>query len=151
MIADNGVEISGSVHSYQETREAYGTLETRHKLPYGLSFSQKWNTDNTLTTDVTHSDNLVRGLTLAFEGSFSPQSGIRNGRVRASYGQEYVQVNSHVNLDLAGTFVFASAVIGWEGWLAGYKTAFDTRKCQLVTNNFVLGYINKDIAITTHV
>lgn len=149
---DNGVEFSTAGHSNQETGKVFGSLETKYKVPeYGLTFSEKWNTDNTLYTDVTHSDKLVKGLKLTFEGSFAPQSGNKNGKVRASYGQDLVQVNSDVNLDLAGPIVNASAVVGWEGWLAGYQTAFDTQKGKLVTNNFALGYTNKDIAVTTNV
>lgn len=149
---DTGVEFSTSGHSNQETGKVFGSLETKYKVPeYGLTFSEKWNTDNTLSTDVTHADKLVKGLKLTFEGSFAPQSGNKNGKVKASYGQDLVQVNSDVNLDCAGPIVNASAVVGWEGWLAGYQTAFDTQKAKLVTNNFALGYTNKDIAVTTNV
>lgn len=149
---DSGVEFSTSGHSNQDSGKVFGSLETKYKVPeYGLTFSEKWNTDNTLSTDVTHTDTLLKGLKLTFEGSFAPQSGNKNGKVKASYGQDLVQVNSDVNLDLAGPVVNASAVVGWEGWLAGYQTAFDTKQGKLTTNNFTLGYTNKDIAVTTNV
>lgn len=149
---DTGVEFSTSGHSNQETGKVFGSLETKYKVSeYGLTFSEKWNTDNTLYTDVTHSDKLLKGLKLTFEGTFAPQSGNKTGKVKASYGQEFVQVNSDVNLDLAGPIVNAAAVVGYEGWLAGYQTAFDTQKAKLLTNNFALGYTNKELAVTTTV
>jgi len=147
-----GVEFSTSGHSNQESGKVFGSLETKYKVPeYGLTFSEKWSTDNTLFTDVTHTDKLLKGLKLTFEGTFAPQSGNKSGKVKAAYGHELVQVNSDVNLDLAGPVVNASAVVGYEGWLAGYQTAFDTQKAKLVTNNFALGYTNKDLAVTTNV
>lgn len=149
---DTGVEFATSGHSNQDTGKVFGSLETKYKVPeYGLTFSERWNTDNTLSTDVTHTDKLLKGLKLTFEGSFAPQSGNKNGKVKASYGHDLVQVNSDVNLDLAGPVINASAVVGWEGWLAGYQTAFDTQKAKLVTNNFAIGYTNKDIAVHTNV
>lgn len=37
--------------------KASGSLETKYKMKdLGLSFSQKWNTDNTLTTEITLED-----------------------------------------------------------------------------------------------
>jgi len=149
---DTGVEFSTSGHSNQETGKVFGSLETKYKVPeYGLTFSEKWNTDNTLYTDVTHTDKLLKGLKLTFEGTFAPQSGNKTGKIKTSYGHDLVQVNSDVNLDLAGPVINASAVVGYEGWLAGYQTAFDTQKTKLVTNNFALGYTNKELAVTTTV
>jgi voltage-dependent anion channel protein 2 len=149
---DTGVEFSTTGHSNQDTGKVFGSLETKYKVPeYGLTFSEKWNTDNTLSTEVAHTDKLLKGLKLTFEGSFAPQSGNKNGKVKAAYGHDLVQVNSDVNLDLAGPIINASAVVGWEGWLAGYQTAFDTQKTKLVTNNFAIGYTNKDIAVHTNV
>jgi len=149
---DTGVEFSTSGHSNQETGKVFGSLETKYKVPeYGLTFSEKWNTDNTLFTDVTHTDKLVKGLKLTFEGTFAPQSGNKTGKIKTAYSHDLVQVNSDVNLDLAGPVINASAVVGYEGWLAGYQTAFDTQKTKLVTNNFALGYTNKELAVTTTV
>lgn len=149
---NTGVVFSTSGHSNQETGKVFGSLETKYKVPeYGLTFSEKWNTDNTLSTDVTHADKLLKGLKLTFEGTFAPHTGNKNGKVKASYGHDLVQVNSDVNLDLAGPVVNASGVVGYEGWLAGYQTAFDTQKVKLVTNNFALGYTNKELAVTTTV
>jgi len=149
---NTGVEFTTSGHSNQESGKVFGSLETKYKVAeYGLTFSEKWNTDNTLSTDVTHTDKLLKGLKLTFEGTFAPQTGNKNGKVKVAYGHDLVQVNSDVNLDLAGPVVNASAVVGYEGWLAGYQTAFDTQKGKLVTNNFALGYTNKDLAVTTNV
>ena len=45
----------------------------------------------------------------------------------------------------------ASAVIGHQGWLAGYQMAFDTGKSKLTKNNFSLGYSLGDFVLHTNV
>jgi len=56
-----------------------------------------------------------------------------------------------VNIDLKGPLINASAVLGYQGWLAGYQTAFDTQQSKLTTNNFALGYTTKDFVLHTAV
>ena len=41
----------------------------------GLTFTEKWNTDNTLGTDITIEDQIVKGMKLAFDTQFAPQTG----------------------------------------------------------------------------
>lgn len=50
-------EFNTSGSSNTDTGKASGSLETKYKMKeLGLSFSQKWNTDNTLATEVTVED-----------------------------------------------------------------------------------------------
>uniref|UniRef100_A0A8C0DL12 Non-selective voltage-gated ion channel VDAC3 n=1 Tax=Balaenoptera musculus TaxID=9771 RepID=A0A8C0DL12_BALMU len=49
----SGVEFSTSGHAYTDTGKASGNLETKYKIcNYGLTFTQKWNTDNTLGKEI---------------------------------------------------------------------------------------------------
>lgn len=41
----------------------------------GLTFTEKWNTDNVLNTEITIEDQITSGLKLAFDTSFAPQTG----------------------------------------------------------------------------
>ena len=41
----------------------------------GLTFTEKWNTDNVLNTEITIEDQITKGLKLAFDTSFAPQTG----------------------------------------------------------------------------
>jgi voltage-dependent anion channel protein 2 len=72
----SGVEFNTAGHSNQDTGKVFGSLETKYKVKeHGLTFSEKWNTDNTLTSEVSVEDQLVKGLKLSFDGSFAPQTG----------------------------------------------------------------------------
>lgn len=52
---------------------------------------------------------------------------------------------------MAGPTVHAVAVLGYEGWLAGYQLAFDTAKSKVTQNNFALGYKAGDFQLHTNV
>lgn len=148
----SGIEFNTAGHSNQESGKVFGSLETKYKVnDYGLTLTERWNTDNTLFTELAVQDQLLEGLKLAFEGSFAPQSGNKNGKFKVAYGHENVKIDSDVNVDLAGPLINASAVLGYQGWLAGYQTAFDTQKSKLTTNNFALGYTTKDFVLHTAV
>ncbi|XP_055917954.1 voltage-dependent anion-selective channel isoform X2 [Eupeodes corollae] len=148
----SGIEFNTSGHSNQDSGKVFGSLETKYKISdYGLTLTEKWNTDNTLFTEVAMQDQGAKGLKISFEGTFAPQSGNKNGKFKVAYGQENVKVDSDVNVDLAGPLVNAAAVFGYQGWLAGYQTAFDTQKSKITTNNFALGYTTNDFVLHTSV
>lgn len=77
----SGVEFNTAGHSNQDNGKVFGSLETKYKVKeYGLNFSEKWNTDNTLTSEVSIENQLVKGLKLSFDGSFAPQTGYAGAR-----------------------------------------------------------------------
>lgn len=50
-------EFTAGGSSNLDTGKALGNLETKYKIKdYGLTFVQKWNTDNTLGTEVSMED-----------------------------------------------------------------------------------------------
>lgn len=58
-------EFNTSGSSNTDSGKASGSLETKYKMKeLGLSFSQKWNTDNTLATEVTVEDQVRGSLSL---------------------------------------------------------------------------------------
>ena len=62
-----------------------------------------------------------------------------------------MNVGCDLDFDMAGPTVHAAAVLGYEGWLAGYQLAFDTAKSKLTQNNFALGYKAGDFQLHTNV
>ncbi|XP_012234328.1 voltage-dependent anion-selective channel [Linepithema humile] len=139
--------------SNQDTGKVFGNLETKYKLKeYGLSFSEKWNTDNTLATDVSIADKLLKGLTLGYSCTFTPQTGNKTGKLKTAYKHENVSANADFDLSLsAGPLVYASAVVGYQGWLCGYQASFDSQRNKLTRNNFAVGFTASDFAVHTAV
>jgi len=148
----SGVEFTSGGSSNTDSGKVDGSLETKYKFKeYGTTFTEKWNTNNQLSTTVDVQDKILKGLKLTFDSTFSPQTGAKSGKVKAEYKHDLVTVNSDVDLNLGGPLVNASAVVGHKGWLAGYQLAFDTGKSKLTKNNFCLGYSVGDFVLHTNV
>ncbi|XP_075965943.1 non-selective voltage-gated ion channel VDAC2 isoform X2 [Anarhichas minor] len=148
--SQSGVEFNTSGSSNTDTGKAAGSLETKYKMKeLGLSFNQKWNTDNTLATEVTVEDQLTQGLKVALETSFVPNTGKKSGKLKTAYKRDFVNLGCDV--DFEGPIIHAAAVLGYEGWIAGYQMAFDTAKSKLAQNNFALGYKAGDFQLHTNV
>ncbi|XP_048479469.1 voltage-dependent anion-selective channel isoform X1 [Plutella xylostella] len=150
--SENGVEFSSGIVNNQESGKVFGSLQSKYAVKdYGLTFTEKWNTDNTLATDITLADKIAVGLKVTLEGTFAPQTGSKTGKLKSSYVTDLAAFNVNADLDLNGPIVDAAAVLHHQGWLAGVFTQFDTQKTKFSKNNFALGYQSKDFALHTNV
>lgn len=146
-----GVELTTGGTSNSESGKVVGNLETKYKIKeHGLTFTEKWDTDNKLTTVLDVQDKLLNGLKLTLDTSFLPQTGAKSGLVKAEYKHDLLCLNTDMDLNLDGPTVNGSAVIGHQGWLAGYQMAYDTNKSKLTKNNFGLGYSKGDFTLHTN-
>ncbi|GAB5578499.1 voltage-dependent anion-selective channel protein 2 [Prionailurus iriomotensis] len=131
----SGVEFSTSGSSNTDTGKVTGTLETKYKwCEYGLTFTEKWNTDNTLGTEIAIEDQILK----------------KSGKIKSSYKRECINLGCDVDFDFAGPAIHGSAVFGYEGWLAGYQMTFDSAKSKLTRNNFAVGYRTGDFQLHTN-
>lgn len=150
--AKNGVEFVTSGSSNNDSGKVFGSLETKYKYSdYGITLSDKWTTDNVITTNIAVEDQLAKGLKLEFDASFAPNTGKKSAKIKSAYKQDYVHCTGDVDFDFAGPAIQASAVAGYEGWVAGYQAAYDTAKSKLTANNFSFGYRSDDFNIYTSV
>merc|ERR1712109_35364 len=128
-----GVEFTTEGTSNSENGKVAGALESKYKFKeHGLTITEKWNTDNKLSTKVDLQDKIMKGLKLTLE---------------TEYKHDLLSVNTETDLTLEGPTINGSAVIGHQGRLAGYQMAFDTNKSKLKKNNFALGYVKGDCTI----
>jgi len=93
----SGVEFKTAGSSNTDTSKVAGSLETKYKRSeYGLTFTEKWNTDNTLGTEITVEDQIAKGLKLTFDTTFSPNTGKKSGKVKTAYKREFVNLGVDV-------------------------------------------------------
>ncbi|NXG02844.1 VDAC3 protein, partial [Sakesphorus luctuosus] len=150
--SSSGVDFNAAGSSNTDTGKASGSLETKYKMKeHGLTFTQKWNTDNTLGTEIALEDKLAEGLKVALDTTFVPNTGQKSGKLKTSYKRDYINLGCNVDIDLAGPTIYGWAMLGYEGWLGGYQMAFDTAKSKLSQSNFALGYKAKDFQLLTNV
>nr|XP_034492274.1 voltage-dependent anion-selective channel protein 1-like [Marmota flaviventris] len=127
--SENGLEFMSSGSANTETTKVKGSLETKYRwTEYRLTFTEKWNTDNTLGTEITVEDQLARGLKLTFDSSFSPNTGGKNAKIKTGYKREHINLGCDVDFDIAGPSIRGALVLGYEGWLTGYQMNFETAK-----------------------
>jgi voltage-dependent anion channel protein 2 len=147
----SGVEFTASGSSNHDTKNFLGNLETKYKWnDYGITFTEKWNTDNQLATEVSVEDQLVKGLKLSFDTQFVPQTGKKSGKIKTEYKHENIHTNLDVDFNFTGPTVFGAAVVGYGGWLAGFNVALDTAKTAstlLSQRNFAVGYAKNDLTL----
>jgi len=147
---DTGVEFTSGGSSTIDSGKVAGNLETKYKVSdLGLTFTEKWSTDNTLSTTADLQDKLVPGLKLTLDTAFSPSTGVKSGKLKTEYKHEAATMTADMDLGLSA--INATAVVGHKGWLAGYQTCFDLSKSAVTKNNFGLGYTAKDFVLHTSV
>jgi len=145
---DSAVEFNTGCTSNQDTGKVHGNLETTYKLKdYGVTFTGKWNTDNVLNTEISIQDQIANGLKITGNILFSPPTGSKTAHITAAYKHEACAVNADVDIKPAGPQLTASAVLGYQGFVGGYQTKFDLRDSKLLSNNFALGFSNKDFVL----
>jgi len=145
-----GVEFTSGGSSNLDSGNVTGTLETKYKLAdYGVAFTERWNTDNTLAAEITIQDQIAKGLKLTLDSTFAPQSGKKTGIIKSEFKHDSVTVNADV--DLNASAVHGSAVAGYQGWLAGYQMSFDLSKSKLTRNNFSIAYAAQDFSLHSNV
>uniref|UniRef100_A0A8C5KYK0 Non-selective voltage-gated ion channel VDAC2 n=1 Tax=Jaculus jaculus TaxID=51337 RepID=A0A8C5KYK0_JACJA len=128
----SGVGFSTSGSSNTDTGKVTGTLETKYKwCEYGLTFSEKWNTDSTLGTEIAIEDQICQDLKLTFDTTASPSMGKESGKIKSSYKRECIHLGCDVDFDFAGPAMHGSAVFGYEGWLAGHQMTPDRAESEL--------------------
>ncbi|XP_015679656.1 voltage-dependent anion-selective channel protein 1 [Protobothrops mucrosquamatus] len=150
--SENGLEFTSSGSANTETSKVTGSLETKYRWKeYGLTFTEKWNTDNTLGTEITLEDQLTHGLKLTFDSSFSPNTGKKNAKIKSGYKREHINVGCDMDFDIAGPSVRGAFVFGYEGWLAGYQMTFETAKTRITQSNFAVGYKTDEFQLHTNV
>lgn len=71
--------------------------------------------------------------------------------MKSAFQNDVVALNCDVDLDANGPLISASAVVGYQGWLGGYQTQFDTQKSKLTKNNLALGFSTGDFILHTNV
>lgn len=149
---NNEIDFNFTGEHNTDIQKSLGTLEAKFKsAPYGLTFVEKWNTDNILKSEVTVEDQLVKGLKLTFDTSYSPASGKKGALLKTAYKHDKVYWNNDIDFDFAGPVLHSALVFGHQGWLAGVQATFDTAKSKLTHNNFAVGYQANDFTIHTNV
>jgi len=148
---EGGVEVNtGGTHTLESGKVA-GNLETKYSCKeYGVTATEKWTTDNVLSTDIAVENKIANGLKTTLSGSFAPNTGKTKAVLKNNYKCDFTNINADTTLDVAGPMVSGAVVGGFKDWLFGYQMAFDSQKSKLTKNNFAVGLVHKDLTLHTY-
>jgi len=147
--AANGVDFTAEGAHNTDSGNVAGSLETKYKhADYGVTFSEKWNTDNVIATNITVDNKLAKGLKVDFESTFAPLTGKKSAKVKTAYqASDYLHTTADLDADFAGPTVHGSGVFAYNGWHAGYQASYDTANSKLVKNNVSVTYKGGDFVL----
>ena len=112
-----------------------------------MTFSEKWNTDNVLATEITIEDQLAKGLKLTFDTTFAPNTGKKSAKIKSAYKHDYIHTTADVDFDFAGPTIHGSTVVGYKGFMAGYQASYDTANSKLTSSNIAVAYKSGDFVL----
>jgi hypothetical protein len=109
-----GVEFTVNGTSNNDTGRVNASLETKYLFrDWGFTLKEKWNTDNTLATELSLEDQLLKGSKLAFSANFAPQSGKKAGTIKSSLKADHFNASADIDFDYGGALFHGSAVLGY--------------------------------------
>merc|ERR1711964_110944 len=101
-----------------------GLLEAKYAdKPSGLTLTQTWNTVNALDTKIELNDAIAKGLKAEVLGSFLPASQNKGAKFNLHFKQANFHGRAFFDL-LKGPTANVDAVIGQDGFLAGFSAAY---------------------------
>jgi len=145
--ASNGVAFTTKGASCLDSGIVNGSLETKYKACGDVTFTEKWSTDNKLSTEVSMDNQLCAGSNVSILTTFAPNTGKKTGQLKTSYKRDNINATLDTDFNFSGPLLQGSAVVGYEGWLAGYQFAFDSSAKALTKNNFALGFTGEDMQL----
>ena len=97
-----------------DTARVGGNLELKTKRcpGTGTQLTTKWNTENVISTSLSLQDKLLDGLSLTLDSTYSPDTGSKNGRLKAEFASPAVLMALDTDLNLSGPVINTSAVLG---------------------------------------
>ena len=65
---------------------------------YGVTITEKWNTENVLGTVLEINDKFARGLKVTLDSSYTPHNAKRDAVVKTEWANDLFKINANLNL-----------------------------------------------------
>ncbi|XP_030384307.1 voltage-dependent anion-selective channel [Scaptodrosophila lebanonensis] len=147
-MTNSGIEFFTTGFASQDASKVSGSLQSKYKIEdYGLTLTERWNTDNLLFGEIMQRDKLAEGLMLALEAKFQPSSGEKDAKIKVGYAQENFNFLADMNIDPNGPLINASLVLGHHEFLGGIGLGIDTSASEVSTWKLALGWFNEQATL----
>ena len=144
----NDVEFKVNTAHNLASGKIAGGLDAKYKIPqYGLTLTEKWNTDNTLGTVLEVNEQFGRGLKITLDSLYQLHAGKRSAKLKADYALPSSRITVDSSLTSAPV-LNAAAVFQKDSNLLGASVTFDTASNKLVSNQIAVSKDTKEYAFT---
>lgn len=75
----------------------------------------------------------------------------KSGKFKTGYKCDHINIGCDVNYDINGTAIHGAAVVGYDGWLAGYQMTFEAGRNRVTQSNFAVGFKTDEFQLHTNV
>ncbi|KAI1715498.1 eukaryotic porin domain-containing protein [Ditylenchus destructor] len=145
----SAVEFKTAASHNLTSQKLAGNLDIKYKVPqYGLTLTEKWNTENVLGTVVEVKDQFAKGVKVTLDTSYNPNSAKRSGVLKTEWASDRAKVNADVTL-VAGPVLNLAAVFAQNNWLIGGQGKFDLSTNELKSTSFAAGYDHPEYTLHT--
>lgn len=135
----DGLEFKTNAQHNTGTARLFGSVDIKYKFKdYGLTVTEKWNTDNSLGAEVLIEDRFAKGLKITFDSTYAPNLGKRNGKLKLEHGVD--NAFSEATLDIATRLLTIGVVAGRDGFLGGAQLSGDATQQKLQRHTIAAGY-----------
>lgn len=122
----SGVEFSTSGSSHTDTGKVSGALETKYKCcDCGPTFTEKWNSGNSLGAEVTVEDQIYQYLKLTYDTTFSQNTERKVVKIKSAYRRACINLSCDVDFPFPGPAIHGAAV-----WLQRLACWVPNDQCQ---------------------
>ena len=111
---DSGLSLTSGGQSNIDSGRVGASVELKTKRcpGTGTQLTNKWNTENMMTTSLSMKDKLLPGLSLTLDSSYNLDTGNKNGKLKAELASPSVLMSVDTDLNLSGPIINSSAVVG---------------------------------------
>ncbi|XP_023173349.1 voltage-dependent anion-selective channel [Drosophila hydei] len=145
-MTSSGIEFFTTGFASQDASKVMGSLQSKYNIEdYGITLTERWNTDNLLFGEIAQKDKLVEGLLLALEGRFQPSSGDKSGRFMARYAKDFFNILGKIDIK-SDPLIGLSLVLSHNQFLAGASTDVDINS-ENIGWSVALGWTNETTTV----
>uniref|UniRef100_A0AC34QY11 Vacuolar fusion protein MON1 homolog n=1 Tax=Panagrolaimus sp. JU765 TaxID=591449 RepID=A0AC34QY11_9BILA len=148
--AKNEVQFkTGASHNLTSQKLA-GNVEVQYKAPeYGVTVTEKWNTDNVLGTVLEVKDQFARGLKVTVDSAYTPHNAKRDAVVKTEWANDLLKINTNMTI-FNGPVLTLSGVALRQDWLIGVQTKLDLSTNENKGTSIAFGRVTPDYALHTY-
>lgn len=137
----NSVEFKTAASHNLTTQNTGGNVEVKYKIPnYGLTVTEKWNTDNQMGTVIELKDQIRRGTKVTLDIGYTPHTGKHNALLKTELASELFKVNADANIVGGPVFTLSTVGLLMKDMYFGGSLKFDLSTNQLKNTSFAFGH-----------